>query len=264
MCFGCLANDIASTAYWYQEKPHIPFTTLPAYPERVALSSCPPRKYMKPLTSKRDFPVVVLGPFLKKDKPAWIPARGIDTKKRYRTGYRRRFGFESGSTVSWQKTSTRLSFLDLSSIYRPKMEVTRRKIGETAAHAVEAPSGILPGTSCYAAARVKSERSQKVRLLVGHDSQDVRVWVNRKPARSTGKTSRFDFEEQGFELKLRKGWNEIVLETAITDLGDLFIGWVISLRLQDAKGIRFDDWNGLKHALDGVYDYSGLWKGEQR
>ena len=29
--FACMANDICSTAYWYQEPPHQPFTTLPAW-----------------------------------------------------------------------------------------------------------------------------------------------------------------------------------------------------------------------------------------
>lgn len=264
MNFGCLANNIASTAYWYQEEPHASFTKLPTPPERVALSHCPSQKYLKPITSTKDFSVAVLGPFLQKDKLAWKPGQGINTRKQYRTGYRRPFGFESGATVAWLKTKTRMSFLDLSSVYRPKMEVTRRKIGETSAHAMTAPSGILPGTTCFVAARVKATRAHTARLLVGHDSQGIVVWLNGKRVTGTGKTSRFDFEEQAFELSLRKDWNEIVLQTTLTDLGDLFIGWVISLRLEQTSGLQFDRWTGVKDAFDGTYDYSTLWKGEQR
>ena len=31
--FGCMANDICSTAYWYQTQPHRPFVRMPEWPE---------------------------------------------------------------------------------------------------------------------------------------------------------------------------------------------------------------------------------------
>lgn len=31
--FGCVANDICSTAYWYQEEPHRPFFRMPPWPQ---------------------------------------------------------------------------------------------------------------------------------------------------------------------------------------------------------------------------------------
>jgi len=129
---------------------------------------------------------------------------------------------------------------------------------------MEAPSGILPGTTCFVAARVKAKQAGNARLLVGHDSQDIAVWLNGRRVAGTGKISRFDFEQQGFELSLRKGWNELVMQNTLTDLGDLFNGWVISLRLEHIAGLQFDRWAGTKDAFDGTYDYSNLWKGEQR
>lgn len=271
--FGCLANDIASTAYWYQEKPHARFTALPPYRARIALSACPPRDYLEPLSSRHDFPVALLGPFQKPARTPWTPGQGVNPRRRFPTNYLRPFGFSRADgkrrTVGWLKTTTRLAFLDLTSVYRPKLGPRGLKPDDNLAHAKEAPSGVLPGATCYIAARVRSDRPQVVRLLAGRDTQALRAWLNGAPLRGSGHRGGHDFREEAFTLRLRRGWNEVVLESTLTDLADLFVGWVLSVRLRAADGtsparVRFERWAGVKDAHEGPLDHSNLWRGEQR
>jgi hypothetical protein len=272
--FGCLANDISSTAYWYQEKPHAPFTRLPPHAERVALAPCPPRAHLRPLASRHDFPVALLGPFQEPAPAPWSPRQGVNLARRFPTNYARPFGFAlpprgRRPAVRWLKTSTRLGFLDLTSVYRPKLGARGLRPDDNLAHAREAPSAVLPGATCFIAARVRSDRPQAARLLAGRDSQRLRAWLNGAPLRGGAPAPDGAFAEAAFDLRLRRGWNEIVLESALSDLGDLFVGWVLSLRLLAEDGlsparVRFDRWAGAPDAHAGTFDHANLWRGEQR
>ena len=243
--FNTMANEISSTAYWYQGLPSRPLIARPPPEGRMFKSKHPGEESPEPMRMDAEIPVALLGPFQDDIPGEWTPVEQIGLDAAVATNLTRPYGVfpEKPETVFWQRTSTRMRFLDLQAVYRPKCAMELRGYGNGKSLPMHA--------SVFALMRVRSEHARTVTLRVGFlDKLDVTVGGKKVAAKERAFPAVWDVES--FEIDLREGVNDVILRTT-KDRPIQYSVWVLSLAWFEsegtpADGLTFDDFPTLPDA----------------
>ena len=251
--FGANANNITSVAYWYQTEPHTEFFRLPPPELRREESELPWGEYDMPLSSDDEIPLAVLGPVVPGEKCPWSPEDGLDLHAAYQTNYQGPYqGVVEGDDrpILWQRTRSRLRFLDWNAIHRPKVGMRHLwpdKPNPQHTSGLDYPSG------SYALARAYVPSKTRAVLRVGSDNL-IRVWHNGVEVFHNHRPVPRRFGEDAVSLELQPGANDLVVFNT-TERRSEWGGWAVSLRLTDPQGrtppgIRWEEWNDLPQTLE--------------
>ena len=229
MSFGTLANEISSVAYWYQDEPHYEFVELPPAAQRQHLIELTPGAHDHPLQHPGEIPVAVLGPFPGTVPDPWSGANAVDLEATYPAAAD--FDFQDrmhgvDPQVGWQRTATRMRFLDVNAIHKPKRAVATDR------------SRLRPPAATYALVRATADAARSISLLVGHDD-GLMVWHDEVLVHESTREAPQDFAEVTISLELRAGTNDIVIRNNTLRPCD-WGGWTLSVRLTDPDGIDAD------------------------
>jgi len=175
--FGANANNVSSVGYWYQTKPHAEFYRLPPPELRREGSVIPWGDYDAPLGSSEDVPLAVLGPVVPGEGCPWQPEQGADFAAIYQTNYGGPYQMVvegNDRPIRWQRTRTRMHFLDWNAIHRPKAGMKHLWPGKPNP---QHTSGLDFPSGSYALARAHVSSTTPAVLHVGSDNL-IRVWHN--------------------------------------------------------------------------------------
>jgi hypothetical protein len=251
--FGANANNITSVGYWYQAEPHAEFFRLPPAELRREGSEIPWGEYDIPLWSQDEMPVAVLGPVVPGSGCPWSPEDGLDLHAVYRTNYRGPYQTVvegDDRPIRWQRTETRMQFLDWNAIHRPKAAM--RHLWAASPHP-QHTSGLDYPSGSYALARAQVQSETPAAFRVGSDNL-IRVWHDGAEVFHNHRPVPMRFGEDVILLKLRKGANDLVIFNT-TERRSEWGGWAISLRLTDRAGrplpgIRWEEFTDLPATLE--------------
>jgi hypothetical protein len=169
--FGCMSNDICSTAYWYQEKPVRPFFRLPPF-EHFAVG----KTSLEIPRGKFDLPLPDSGQWLV--SPADVDAIAAGSTKFDPTG--------------WVRRATMRGFLDFGHVHRPE------KRG----------AGVFHEGLASARATLDAPRDLVAQVCVGWDDRLVLRVNDNQPI---GLGHRDNFGSRTIELPLKKGKNTLTV-----------------------------------------------------
>lgn len=240
--FGTAANEITSTAYWYQNEPHTPFSKIPPIAKRAFCSRLTEEELWQPLAIGQDIPVAVLGPTTDKRTRPWWPDRKLELKTQYKTDVRQPFAdiVRPPYSIRWRRSTIRGGFLDMAAIHRPKCAIRARGLWNYR----HLPLGVVS----HQLIRVRADRPRKLLLRVGfedrlwvwHAGRSIATLQNKEPKSWVLKDVPVDFG---------KGWNDII----ITNSQDRLVrwsSWAIYAKFLEpngnvAKGLSFDAFKKL-------------------
>jgi hypothetical protein len=251
--FGANANNISSVGYWYQTEPHAEFYRLPPPELCRDGSDIPWGEFDMPLRSGHEIPVAVLGPVVPGDGCPWSPEAGAEIAAVYQTNYTGPYQTVvegDDRPIRWQKSQTRMHFLDWNAIHRPKVGMHYLwpdKPNPQHTSGLNFPSG------SYALARAHVASLTKAVLHVGSDNL-IRVWHNGIEVFKNHRPVPKRFGEDAIPIELRQGANDLVIFNT-TERRSEWGGWAVSLRLTDAQGgcadaVRWEDWSDLPPSLE--------------
>ena len=251
--FGANANNISSVAYWYQTEPHVEFFRLPQRELRLEGSAITHGSHDLLLRLSDEIPLAVLGPVVPGDGCPWSPTGALDLAQVYETNHRGPYqAIVEGAQrpIRWQRTETRLHFLDWNAIHRPKVRMRHLWPDQpNPSHT----SGIDIPAGSYALARAQMQSPTDAVLRVGSDNLIV-VWLNGNKVFRNHRPSPHRFAEDAIPLRLQAGVNDLVVFNTTERRGE-WGGWAISFRLTDGAGqplpeMQWDNWSELPPTLE--------------
>jgi hypothetical protein len=251
--FGANANHISSVAYWYQAERHVEFWRLPPYELRREDSEIAWGEYDIPLRSCDEIPVAILGPVVPGEGCPWSPEKGVDAGAVYQTNYRGPYQTiveGEDRPIRWQRTQTRLHFVDWNAIHRPKAGM--RHLWPDKPNP-QHTSGLDYPSASYALARAYVEAQTRAILRVGSENR-VEVWHDGRAIFANERPAPVRFAEDAIPLRLNPGPNDLVIFNT-TERRSEWGGWAISVRLTDSdggpiSGLRWEDWEELPPTLE--------------
>lgn len=224
MRFGCMANDICSTVYWYQEGPVRPFFRMPDWPQLLPGVELPRDTCDMPLPASGEW--WLCGPFGNQDDQAMrgtLPAEAEirpeavydgmhEDGSRWLTEGSRQLGRD---VARWVKRAASHGFIDFNHVFRPYARgagVTHP--GVAIAHCVlDAPSAM----------------TATLRL----------AWDDRMIARINGEVLdlgwHYAFRAETVPVRLTPGANHIVIKLS-NEKGSNHGGWVFAFRATAPDG----------------------------
>jgi hypothetical protein len=152
--------------------------------------------------------------------------------------------------IRWQRTQTRLHFVDWNAVHRPKVGMRRLwpdKPKPQHTSGLDYPSG------SYALARAYVEAETRVVARVGSDNR-VQVWHDGRSLFANERPAPMRFGEDAIAITLRPGANDLVIFNT-TERRSEWGGWAISVRLTNpdggpVSGLRWEDWKELPPTLE--------------
>jgi hypothetical protein len=200
--FGCVANDICSTAYWYQTEPHRPFFRMPEWKLMEPGTELPRGSCDLPLGTTGSW--WLCGPFEDEDGQGMArelpPEREFDPNLTCDGGFGVSSPWRQGSVVKPEQHIARWSvreaidgFIDFNLVYRPQ----HRGVSVT-----------WPAVA-YALGWLHSPRESQATLNIAWDDELV-VWLNDERVLPRAMHSLFD--EQQITVRLRPGPNKVLLK----------------------------------------------------
>ncbi len=225
--FGCMANDICSTAYWYQEKPVRPFFQLPDWPGLLPGVELPRDRCDLPLPDTGEW--WLCGPFGNQENRAMretLPCEvefhpeatypgGHDPGSFWLSEGSRRLGRD---VARWVRRKALRGFIDFNHVFRPW---------------VCGPGATYPGVA-VARCLLHAPATGNVSLLLGWDEQ-LGLRVNDGPLMDLG--HHVAFRTRLVTVPLRAGENHLVVKLS-NDTGSNHGGWVFSFLAQTPDGKR--------------------------
>lgn len=203
MRFGSRAHDIATTVYWYTEKPVRPFYTMPPREQRLPGSEVRRGEYDLPLPETGQW--WVTGPFTIEEFNYELPSNG---------------GFNPGDTFQqqpWKHFSAIRGFVDFNHIFRP--DPSNRNSPSLDATAV-------------ARATLISPKETKATLTLAWDDQLV-IRVNDGERLDLGNHDYI--QSKTIEVPLKKGPNNIAISLS-NQMGLTRGTWLFSFRAITSEG----------------------------
>ncbi len=234
MRFGCMANDICSTVYWYQEQPVRPFFQMPDWPKLL-----PGMELMRgtcdlPLPSSGEW--WLCGPFANQDNQAMTkalppelkfdPDATFDGLHSANSAWLTPGSRELGRNVArWVQRSAIHGFIDFNHVFRPHARgVGKTDVGAAVARCIlDAPT------------------NTKVQLQLTWDDHMI-VHVNGEVF-DIG--HHYAFRTETLEAELHEGGNEIVLKLSNTK-GSNHGGWAFAFHATTENGTILTPQNELK------------------
>ncbi len=223
--FGCMRNDICSTAYWYQEGPVRPFFRLPPFPKLLPAADLPRGACDLPLPDSGSW--WICGPFAHGEGGAMQrtlgPEAEFDPAKTYDPAHAEgSWWLTDGSrakgydVAKWSTQAAFRGWLDFNHAYRP----WHRGVGVT-----------YPAVA-LARATLHAPRDLTATLRLGWDD-DLTVRVNGGEPIDLGHHA--DFRSRTIEAPLRQGPNTVLLKSSNTR-GSTHGGWAVSFLAQTPEG----------------------------
>jgi hypothetical protein len=238
--FGCMANDICSTAYWYQTEPHRPFVRMPAW-EKLAPATELRRGEMDllvqtgasgpdaTLASPQDGEWWLCGAFENEKGEAMNrllpPEEGVKPDPAAR--YDGQFGPESPWRYAksqrpdqvmahWVKQRAVHGFIDFTHAFRPW---------------TKGVSVCWPAAACAQTSLVV-DRDTAAKLFVAWDDRAI-LRLNDEPPRDLGHQSAF--RQRALDVRLKRGANRLVIKINNTK-GTTWGAWCFNCRVRLPDG----------------------------
>lgn len=200
--FGCMSNDICSTAYWYQVGAPRPFFRLPGF-EYFATG----KEAQEMPRGKFDEPAV--------DAGSWrVSPAGTD--ELLNLALQQRLSVTAPLPAEWLKRPSLHGFLDLGHVHRPE----KRGVG------------VYHEGAASARATIHSPTATEATLRIGWDDRLV-LRVNDQPPLDLG--HRANFGQRDVRVNLERGRNVIDVTYSNTKNFN-HGGWAFSLRIVAADG----------------------------
>jgi hypothetical protein len=218
--FGCMANDICATTYWYQYQPPRQFTTVPPFPELLPGSNLQRAAYDLPLPDAGSW--WLCGAFAPAEGDAFpelLPpeAGAIDSTATFDGGHRKGSNYLGERSVGlgrniarWKEATASHGFVDFNHYFRS---------GVYGVTAVEPAIAI-------ARAVLSSPRPCKATITLSWDDRAL-VRLNGEHFYDLGDHGSFRTRE--FEIDLREGENDVAIKLSNTP-GSNHGGWAFAFR----------------------------------
>jgi len=219
--FGSMANDICSTAYWYQEPPYEPFFKMPDWNRLLRGAELPHSDTGAPQPRAR---WRVLGPFHpnasatleaaadKSDPSAVVQDTGYASNSPWR--------HEDRHLARWTAAEDLHGFVDFGLSFRPS----------DPGNSVTWPAVGLAQTWLYAHA----DTTATLHLGWAHD---LKLRISEGPWQSMGRHAYF--KNGSHQINMRAGWNrlQVTLDSPETGIeGTTWGAWTFGLRAEDHRG----------------------------
>ena len=229
--FGCMANDICSTVYWYQDTPVRPFSRMPAWEHLRHLERTMPNPgfprgtYDEPLPSDGGW--WLCGPFADGDGAAMgavlPPETAFVPTAVYPGGHEPGSGWLSEGAVRrgrdqarWVRRDAQHGFIDFNHVFQP----------------VKRGVGVSGNGVAYARCILESPAAMTVRLRLTFDDA-LALKVNSGPMQLLGVHTAFRTTE--IVVELRAGANVILVKQGNT-IGLNHGGWVFNFQALTPDG----------------------------
>ena len=219
--FGSMANDICSTAYWYQEPPHRPFARMPAWDQLLPGAALPFDATGAPEAEPR---WQLLGPFHPDHEAALDAAADrADPAQRFpETGYPLDSAWrrDGRHVARWVPAADIHGFVDFTLAFRP----------------IAAENSLTYPALGLAQTWLHVDADAAVTVQAGWVN-DLRLRVGDSPWASLGRHAYFRNREH--RLALRAGWNRLQVKLDNPDdgmAGQAWGSWVFALRVIDDRG----------------------------
>jgi len=242
--FGCVANDICGTTYWYQAEPHRPFVTMPPWPQMLPGVELPRGSVdllrqtgstdpSAPLAGGDDGEWWLCGPFENDKEQAMTqplpPETGAqpDLSQRYDGGFGENSPWRASSRLfpdqhlaRWVRRWAVHGFVDFLNVFRP---------------ATAANTRAWPGAAC-ALTTLQVNRDTPALVNCAWDDRLI-LRLNGDQPRDLGNQSAF--RQRAVEVRLRRGNNRLLLKLS-NSKGSTFGAWVFNCRvlLPDGSVVR--------------------------
>ncbi|MCY3895131.1 MAG: DUF2961 domain-containing protein [Chloroflexi bacterium] len=219
--FGSMANDICSTAYWYQEPPHEPFFKMPGWDQLLRGTEL---RYSATGAPRPDARWRALGPF-HPDASASLHAAADQSDPHsvmHDTGYAARspWRHEDRHVARWVAAEDLHGFVDFGLAFRPS----------DPGNSVTWPALGLAQTWLHADADIEAT------LYLGW-AHDLRLRIDHEAWQALGQHAYF--RNATHRVKLRAGWNRVQVTLISPDSGiegTTWGAWTFGLRAVDADG----------------------------
>jgi hypothetical protein len=168
--FGTMANDLCSTAYWYQEEPHRHNTRLLPSEQRAFEAAVPRKDTDDPNYAPFPQEWLVAGPFDNRSRnfdETHAPETVIDLEMEVDSGPIHNYWRKDYPSVPirWERYKSLHGFVDFTNLYRPKE--MRGSI-------------LIPGDVVgYAVCKVSIPEALHAVLNLSYDDP-IKIWINRK------------------------------------------------------------------------------------
>lgn len=238
VAFGAMENEITSVGYWYQTGPYESAFPFPPADERLPHQTMTENGAKLTLLKSEQIPVALIGPFAGTiDLPNPLDGLhplpvGTPLLTNYGRPFMNTVPNETNRRISWLRSVTSLSWLDLEAIYKPKM------IGVGTVQS-------MPGAVAFVLVRINSSATQDATLRIGHDD-GVRAWLNGKPIATLKSESRFDLGS--VKIRLDRGTNNVLLKVA-NDWNTNWAAFAVSLSLEVESPVQFYPFDNLPNAI---------------
>jgi len=235
--FGCMANDICSTVYWYQKPPVQPFFRLPPFaairqrprkgiadPEAIPI---PRGAYDEPLPDAGSW--MLCGPFPYRDgqcmAESLAPEAAFAPQAVYDGGHAQDSGWltpgakaRGRDKARWVRYNALRGFVDFNHVFQP----------------VARAAGVFESGCAYARGVLRVPTAMKARLRLSWDDE-VALRVNDEPMQRLGAHRAFRTRE--VVVALRQGDNVLLLKQSNTR-GTNHGGWVFNFQALAPDGSR--------------------------
>lgn len=231
--FGCMVNDICSTAYWYQDAPVRDFFRMPAWEHirhlerQLPQPGFPRGTYDEPVPTDGSW--WLCGPFAYDEGRAMTaalpPETVFDPSAVYPGGHAPESGWMTEGArrrgrdqARWVRRDSQHGFIDFNHVFQP----VRRGVG------------ISEAGVAYARCVLDAPEAMSVTLRLTFDDA-LAVRVNEGPLHPLGDHTAFRTKE--FVAALRKGSNTILIKHSNT-IGLNHGGWVFNFQALTRDGRR--------------------------
>ena len=224
MRFGCMANDICSTVYWYQQGAPRPFFTMPDWAQLLPGVELPRGTHDLALPESGEW--WLCGPFANHDGQAMATTLPPETAFEPDASYDGLHGAESAwltdgsrqqgrDTARWLRRAAHHGFIDFNHLFRP----WGRGVGKTDVGAALARCVLHAPTET--AATLHLAWDDALVLRVNDDLIDL--------------GHNYAFRARSVPVRLRAGANTVVLKLS-NDRGSNHGGWAFAFRAEAADG----------------------------
>ncbi|MCY4080262.1 MAG: DUF2961 domain-containing protein [Caldilineaceae bacterium] len=224
MRFGCMANDICSTTYWYQESPVRPFFTMPDWPQLLPGVELPRATHDLALPQSGQW--WLCGPFANHHgqamqatlppETAFDPDASYDGLHTAESAWLTEGSRQHGrDRARWTRRAAHHGFVDFNHLFRP----WGRGVGKTDTGAALARCTLHAPTATAATLHLAWDDHLTLRLNDDHFDLG----------------HHYAFRSHSLPVQLRAGANTIVLKLS-NEHGSNHGGWAFAFRAQTADG----------------------------